>query len=123
MRITAEGVPAVIEADADRLRQVLANLAANSAAAGAGEARIRIEVDRDWTRLRWADDGPGFDPELLGTAFERFVRGDASRASATGAGLGLPIVRAVLAAHGGTAAIRNGPPLGGGVVILCLPLT
>jgi two-component system, OmpR family, sensor kinase len=123
MRITAEGAPAVVEADADRLRQVLANLAANSAAAGAGEARITIEVDREWTGLRWADDGPGFDPELLGSAFERFVRGDESRASASGAGLGLSIVRAVLTAHGGTAALRNGPPLGGGVVILHLPVT
>jgi signal transduction histidine kinase len=113
----------VVEADADRIRQVLANLAANSAAAGAGEARIRIDVDREWTRVRWADDGPGFDPELLTSAFERFVRGDESRASASGAGLGLSIVRAVMTAHGGTAAIRNGPPLGGGVVILRLPLT
>jgi two-component system OmpR family sensor kinase len=123
MRITAEGAPAVVEADADRLRQVLANLAANSAAAGAREARIRIDVDREWTLVRWADDGPGFDPELLGSAFERFVRGDAARAAGTGAGLGLSIVRAVLTAHGGTAALRNGPPLGGGVVTLRLPVT
>jgi two-component system, OmpR family, sensor kinase len=123
MRITAEGAPAVVEADADRLRQVLANLAANSAAAGAGAARIRIELDREWTRMEWADDGPGFEPDLLGSAFERFVRGDTSRASATGAGLGLSIVRAVLTAHDGTAAIRNGPPLGGGVVTLRLPVT
>ena len=123
MRITAAGAPAVVEADADRLRQVLANLAANSAAAGAREALIRIDVDRVWTRLVWADDGPGFDPDLLGSAFERFVRGDESRASASGAGLGLSIVRAVLTAHGGTAALSNGPPLGGGVVVLRLPVT
>ena len=123
MRITAAGAPAVVEADADRLRQVLANLAANSAAAGAGIARIQIELDRDWTSLQWADDGPGFAPDLLGSAFERFVRGDESRASASGAGLGLSIVRAVLTAHGGTAALRNGPPLGGGVVLLRLPPT
>jgi signal transduction histidine kinase len=123
MRISADGEPAVVEADADRLRQVLANLAANSAAAGAGQARIRIGVDRDWIALSWADDGPGFDPGLLSSAFERFVRGDESRASATGAGLGLSIVRAVLAAHGGTAEVRNGPPWGGGVVTLRLPVT
>jgi signal transduction histidine kinase len=73
--------------------------------------------------VEWADDGPGFPPELLESAFERFVRGADSRASAHGNGLGLSIVRAVMAAHGGTAVIRNGPPLGGGVVIVRMPLT
>jgi two-component system, OmpR family, sensor kinase len=122
VELTVRGEPVVVEADADRLRQVFTNLAANSAAAGATSARIRIGVDRDSARIEWADDGPGFAPDLLDSAFERFVRGADSRARTSGAGLGLSIVRAVVAAHGGTAQLRNGPPLGGAVVTVRLPL-
>jgi two-component system, OmpR family, sensor kinase len=121
LRVDAAGRPLVVDADAGKLRQVLANLAANSAAAGAAAARIRVDVDRGAARIEWADDGPGFAPELLESAFERFVSGDRARTSG-GAGLGLPIVRAVVAAHGGTVQIRNGRPLGGAVVTVRLPL-
>ena len=116
------GEPVIVEADADRLRQVLGNLAANSAAAGARSARITVAADREQARLTWADDGPGFPPDVLDAAFERFVRGDPARSGASGAGLGLSIVRAVVAAHGGAAELGNGPPLGGAVVTVRLPL-
>jgi two-component system OmpR family sensor kinase len=122
LRMDAVCEPLVVDADAGRLRQVLANLAANSAAAGATAARIRVDTDRGIARLEWADDGPGFASGLLESAFERFVRGDSARTRG-GAGLGLPIVRAVVAAHLGTVQIRNGPPLGGAVVTVRLPLT
>jgi two-component system, OmpR family, sensor kinase len=65
--------------------------------------------------VEWADDGLGFSEALLSSAFERFVRGDTARTE-TGAGLGLSIVRAIVAAHGGAVSIGNGPPLGGAVV-------
>jgi two-component system, OmpR family, sensor kinase len=122
LRVDAAAEPLVVDADAAKLRQVLANLAANSAAAGAAAARIRVDVDRGSARIEWADDGPGFPPDLLESAFERFVSGDSARTSG-GAGLGLPIVRAVVAAHGGAVQIRNGPPLGGAVVTVRLPLS
>jgi signal transduction histidine kinase len=122
LAVEVRGSPVVVEADADRLRQVLANLAANSAAAGAATARAGVSAAGGAAHLEWADDGPGFPPALLGPAFERFVRGDAARTSASGAGLGLSIVRAVVAAHGGTVEARNGPPLGGAVVTAHLPV-
>jgi len=141
LRIEVHGDPVVVDADPDRLRQVLTNLAANSAAAGATTARVTVtaaqeragversgfewaDVERsgiEWAGIEWADDGPGFPPGLLDTAFERFVRGDTARGSTTGAGLGLSIVRAVMVAHGGTAQLSNGPPLGGAVVTVRLP--
>ena len=121
LAVEVRGDPLFVEADADRLRQVLTNLAANSAAAGAAAARVTVAADPGRARLEWADDGPGFPPGLLDTAFERFVRGDLSRSAATGAGLGLSIVRAVVVNHGGAAQLRNGPPLGGAVVTLRLP--
>jgi signal transduction histidine kinase len=123
LTLDVRGDPVIVEADAVRLRQVLTNLAANSAAAGAAAVRVTVSLDRDQVRLEWADDGPGFPPELLDTAFERFVRGDVSRGTATGAGLGLSIVRAVVTAHDGTAHLGNGPPLGGAVVTVLLPAT
>jgi signal transduction histidine kinase len=52
--------------------------------------------------LRVSDEGAGFPPELLPTAFERFTRGDEARERG-GTGLGLAIVDAVARAHGGSA--------------------
>jgi two-component system, OmpR family, sensor kinase len=121
LTIDVRGDPVIVEADADRLRQVLTNLAANSAAAGAVTARVTIAVDQGFALIEWADDGPGFPAALPDSAFERFVRGDASRTAATGAGLGLSIVRAVVTAHTGTAHLGNGAPLGGAVVTVRLP--
>jgi two-component system OmpR family sensor kinase len=57
-----------------------------------------------------ADTGPGIPPELQPDVFERFVRGDGSRSHAAGSsGLGLAIVRAVTAAHGGTSGVFSRP--------------
>jgi signal transduction histidine kinase len=122
LSIDVSGDPVVLEADADRLRQVLANLTANSAAAGAEAVQVRVTDDRDGVVLEVADDGPGFPPDLLDSAFERFVRGDDARTRGrAGAGLGLSIVRAIVAAHGGTVRIGNSGPLGGAVVTTRLP--
>jgi two-component system, OmpR family, sensor kinase len=112
---------ATVDADPDRLRQVLANLVTNSAAAGARTVRIDIRRDgRDRVGLQVADDGPGFPDHLLPSVFDRFVRGAAAR-SGSGAGLGLSIVRAVATAHDGTVDASNGPPLGGARVTVRLP--
>ena len=121
VEIEPVGAPAVAEADPSRLRQVLANLAANSAAARAAHVRVELRRDHGSVVLEWADDGLGFPEDLLASAFERFVRGDTARTETGGAGLGLSIVRAVAAAHGGAVEVRNGPPLGGAVVTLRWP--
>jgi len=113
--ISVTGDPVVIDADPSRLRQVLANLAANSAAARASHVAVSLRASHGDAVVEWADDGLGFSAEMLSSAFERFVRGDTARTE-SGAGLGLSIVRAIVAAHGGTVSIANGPPLGGAVV-------
>lgn len=113
--ISAVGEPVVIDADPSRLRQVLNNLAANSAAARASHVQVSLRRGHGDVVLEWADDGLGFPEALLSSAFERFVRGDTARTE-TGAGLGLSIVRAIAAAHGGAVSLGNGPPLGGAVV-------
>jgi signal transduction histidine kinase len=121
LRIQVSGEPVVVWGDGDRLRQLLGNLARNSASAGAASLDLRITVDPVAATLVVADDGPGFPAELRESAFERFVRGDPSRTS-SGAGLGLSIVRAVVVAHGGTVDLGNGGLLGGAVVTVRLPM-
>jgi len=76
-----------------------------------GDASAVIEV---------LDEGPGFPPEFLDHAFERFSRGDSARSRAGGAGLGLAIVRAVAEVHGGSAEAANRPE-GGAVVTIRIP--
>ena len=56
--------------------------------------------------LHVSDAGPGFPPEFLPHAFERFRRADTAR-SHGGTGLGLAIVKAIADAHGGSATARN----------------
>lgn len=121
LRIEVTGNAAVVAGNADRLNQVLANVAGNSAAAGAERVQVRVTRGRDTVTIDIADDGPGFPPHLLSSAFERFVRDDTGSARNTGAGLGLAIVRALVTAHDGTANVRNGEPLGGAVVVVTLP--
>ena len=71
------------------------------------------------------DDGPGFDPSILPTAFERFTIADRARtrrASTGGAGLGLAIVRSLAEMTGGSARALQSNHLGGGLVEVTLPL-
>jgi len=69
-----------------------------------------------------SDRGPGFPPEFRPHAFERFSRADSGRARARGgSGLGLAVVHAIAASHGGTAEALNGPG-GGAMVRLVIPL-
>ncbi len=97
-------VDGVLEADADRLTQVLRNLVRNAVVHTAPGDRISVTARADGGRLTMAitDTGPGIDPEHLEHIFERFYRADASRSrDSGGSGLGLAIARAIIEAHGG----------------------
>jgi two-component system OmpR family sensor kinase len=69
-------------------------------------------------RLVVEDDGPGIPPDLRERIFERFVRGAGDRGGSFG--LGLSIVRAVAAAHGGSVRLES-PPAGGTRFVVELP--
>ena len=98
--------------DGPRLHQVLTNLLANARRHTPPGTRVTVSVSREPTgvRLRVADDGPGIPEELRARVFERFTRADSSRTrDSGGAGLGLALVQAIAAAHGGLAYVESRP--------------
>ncbi|MFA4928408.1 MAG: HAMP domain-containing sensor histidine kinase [Patulibacter sp.] len=120
--------PAVVWGDEAGLRQVLANLTRNALVHTPPGTPVTVaaEHDGDHVRLVVRDGGDGLpteDPEVL---FGRFWRAEAGRTRGRdGAGLGLAIVAAVVAAHGGTVTARNlagGRDGGGAEFTVRLPL-
>jgi two-component system OmpR family sensor kinase len=111
--------PVVVHGDEARLRQVVANLVANALVHTNRDVRITLGATTAGAVLTVADEGPGLDPAMAELAFERFWRADAAR-SGTGSGLGLPIVRGIVQAHGGTIDLVS-DPVAGTTVTIFLP--
>jgi two-component system, OmpR family, sensor kinase len=114
----ADGV--TICGDRSGLHRALTNLVDNALRYGAGTIRLEARARNHWVELHVSDDGAGFPDDFLPVAFERFSRAGGER-SPDGTGLGLALVRAVAAAHGGTAEADRGVH-GGADVWLVLPL-
>lgn len=101
---------AAVQADADRLVQVLGNLVGNAVSYGAPDRPITIATsggDRV-VQLAVHNEGPPIPADLVGRLFEPMVRGDANDVGGRGVGLGLYIVREIARAHGGTVHVRSG---------------
>jgi two-component system sensor histidine kinase BaeS len=104
-----------IEADPGRIRQVLLNLLTNALRHTPAEGVISVEVYAQPQRMliRVRDTGSGIAPEDLPRLFERFQKGSDSR----GSGLGLPIARKLVLAHGGDIGIESAPGQGTEVTV------
>lgn len=119
MQLNASGL--TVKADPVRLRQVMHNLLKNALEAGgeqgsiAVSSRIGEEEGDDFVEIAVSDNGPGFDPELIGQVFDPYVT-----SKTKGTGLGLAIVKRIVAEHGGVIDAEN-PDTGGGRVVLRLP--
>ena len=109
--------------DPGRIRQVLDNLLENALRHAPEDSTISVSGEHDGSTLRItvADRGPGFPPEFLPRAFDRFARADIARSRETGGtGLGLAIVASIAASLGGQARAANRLD-GGAAVIVELP--
>jgi signal transduction histidine kinase len=104
-----------IDADPDRLTQVLRNLLANARRHAGAEGRVELSATARGGRLtiRVDDDGPGIPPAERARVFDRFHRSEAARdRDSGGSGLGLAIARSIVERHGGRIRAEDSP-LGG----------
>jgi two-component system sensor histidine kinase KdpD len=105
------------------MEQAFFNLLENAAryAPAGSQVEIRARVQDQHVEIRVADNGPGLPPGSESRVFEKFFRGSTARSDGRrGAGLGLAICQAIIAAHGGRISARNRPG-GGAEFILALP--
>jgi PAS domain S-box-containing protein len=113
------GDGAVVNADAEQLQLAFQNILMNAAQAMGSKGRVQVTIaraDGHWT-VSMADTGPGMPPEVKEKIFEPFFT-----TKSRGTGLGLPIARRVVEAHGGHVDVDT-PPGGGTVVSVWLPAT
>jgi PAS domain S-box-containing protein len=104
VHLLCDATPATVEADADRLLQVLTNLLSNAIKFSQPRSIVRITVSRsgDGTTLSVVDQGRGIPTDKLETIFDRFQQVDASDSRQKGGtGLGLAICRTIVHQHGG----------------------
>jgi heavy metal sensor kinase len=103
-------------ADPEDLQLVWSNLLENAVRYGAASGSIEVAVSRRAggpAQVIFSDHGPGIPPADLPHIFDRFYRGDSSRARATGGfGLGLAIAKALVEAYGGTIRAESAPKQG-----------
>jgi PAS domain S-box-containing protein len=99
-------------ADRDRLLQVLENLIGNAIkfTASGGSITVAATSRDDEVLFSVTDTGSGIPPDELGHLFDRFWQG--RRARKLGAGLGLPIVKGIIEAHGGRIWVESTPGRG-----------
>ena len=103
---------AIVMVDRSVLERIVTNLVTN--AFRYGEAPVRVHAERTDRHLRLSveDSGHGVPAEFVPDLFERFTRGQGTRASAVGTGLGLAIARSYARAHGGDLLYEDAHPHG-----------
>lgn len=129
-RVTANGVnlqlghedQAVVQGDADRLKQLLLNLVTNAIkhTPNGGFVTLSLFREPEWVRITVADTGRGITSTALPHIFERFYRGEDN--DQKGVGLGLSIAQWIAQAHGGQITVTSELSKGS-VFTLWLPRT
>lgn len=97
-----------VDVDPTRIRQAIANLLDNAIKYTPAGGTVTVEVldEGAHARIRVRDTGEGIEPEAIPRIWDRLYRADPSR-SRPGLGLGLSLVRAVVAAHGGRVEVES----------------
>ena len=106
----------MVNGDEDRLRQVISNVVGNALVHTEPDVAVTLRVaqrERTGHRSTWRTPVKGMPREVAERATERFYRADPARSRHRGgSGLGLSIVDAAVAAHGGTVTIDSAPDRG-----------
>jgi signal transduction histidine kinase len=124
LNVDLPGEPVVIEGDAVRLTQVFANLLTNAAKYTNHGGRIDVAVTRTgrFATISVRDNGIGIPREHLDSVFEMFTQVDrSSRQAQGGLGIGLTLVRSLVAMHGGSVEARSAGPGKGSEFVVTLP--
>ncbi len=124
LSVSLAGTHVLIDGDATRLEQVVANLISNAAKYTEPGGRITIEVARAGgdVAIRVRDDGIGIGPEMLERVFDLFAQAERSLARIQGGlGIGLTIVKRLVELHGGRVEARSAGLGKGAEFIVRLP--
>jgi signal transduction histidine kinase len=100
----------MVYADPERVTQLLSNLVGNALkfTPAGGRVEVRVQPYDEGTLVSVIDTGDGIPAEQLPHVFDRFFQVSSTRVGARhGAGLGLPIARGIVEAHGGTIWIES----------------
>jgi two-component system sensor histidine kinase KdpD len=104
IRIEMKNPDLQVRADMARAREVLVHLIENANLYSAADHPMTISAEErdDLVSFSVADQGPGIGDTELGLIFDKFYRGTDQRYRVQGTGMGLPIAKAIVEAHGGT---------------------
>jgi signal transduction histidine kinase len=116
LQTTTRVAPVRVSGDPHHLQRAIRNLVDNATRHARSTVTITLSISGDNADLTVADDGPGIPAADRARVFDRFVRLDEDRSRlGGGTGLGLPIARDIITAHGGAITIADAP--GGGAAI------
>ncbi len=120
--LDAAGAPAglVVMGVSKLLRRLVRNLLENARRHAAGNIRVTVRPERDQAVLTVCDDGPGVPADLRERIFEPFYRLPGATERDGGVGLGLALVKSIVARHAGTVRCE-GQPAGGACFVVRLP--
>jgi signal transduction histidine kinase len=122
--VTVTTAPMIVNGDPDGLRRVVVNLTDNAVRYARSCVTVTVSAGRHMAgqptvQLEVADDGPGIPAHERQRVFDRFYRVGGSRSRESGGtGLGLPIVRDLVRAHGGTVRLADNQPGLRAIVVL-----
>jgi signal transduction histidine kinase len=126
LSVSVSAVPLWVEADATRLKQIIDNILGNAVKYTPSGGRVDVTVDAEGGEgvVRVLDTGIGIAHGMLPHVFDLFVRSDHARAhTRDGVGVGLTLVRHLVALHGGRVAARSDGPGRGAEFMVRLPLS
>lgn len=119
LAVEVDGSAGAVQGDARRIRQAVEHLLRNAVGTMPERGRVLLHVDGTarGARIVVSDDGPGMARELAAKAFERFAQPGISRNGDRALGLGLPLAKQFVEAHGGTIQLVSEPGQGTMVVV------